>query len=277
MLRAGGPDAATFLQGQFSNDLRGIRPGGAVYGLWLDRKGHVLGDSHVILGGAGEFWIASITTPAEGISRHLGDHVVADDVEIADETGAWRGVSLMGEGTGAWLAGSQRPGHVFAGRRTPGENWEWLMPESEAAAAEEALSGARAVQAGEIERLRIEAAIPSVPADIGPCDLPNEGGLEEQAVSYSKGCYLGQEVMARIRSMGRVRRRLVRVRGAGAPPCLPAGLWRGERREGEIRSLAASAGGYVGLALVSSTCAAAGGRLSLSPGAAPGVEVAGGP
>ena len=111
------------------------------------------------------------------------------------------------------------------------------------------------------------AGIPSVPGDIGPADLPNEGGLEADAISYSKGCYLGQEVMARIKSLGRVRRTLVRVTGTVAPPAVPAGLWQGERREGELRSAAPTPGGFDGLALVSVTSAAAGGisRLGRNP------------
>ena len=60
VLRVTGEDAANFLQGQFTNDLRGLTTGGAVYGLWLNQKGKVLADSFVIAGAsAGEFWIVS--------------------------------------------------------------------------------------------------------------------------------------------------------------------------------------------------------------------------
>jgi len=246
-----------------------------MYGLWLDRKGHVVADSHVIRAqGPDGYWIASISSPAAVIARHLGDHIVADDVEILDETGGWTGISLIGAGAGSWLAGEPRPGLFFPGRRTTDENWEWLCREADSASAARALSGARLAGAGEVERMRIGSGMPSVPTDIGPADLPNEGGLDAQAISYSKGCYTGQEVMARIKSMGRVRRTLVRVRGDGAPPALPAGLWRGDRREGELRSAAADAGGYLGLALVSVGAASAGGRLALGRGAAPTVEIA---
>ena len=278
VLRATGTDAATFLQGQFSNDLGNMSPGSAVYGLWLDRRGRVLADSHVIRGtGSGEFWIASISSPAAAIARHLGDHIIADDVEIGDETNGWRGVSLIGEGVAGWLAGEPRPGLVFPGRRASGENWEWIHREADAPTADAALKGAQDLEAPEVERMRIGSGIPSVPADIGPADLPNEGGLDAQAISYSKGCYLGQEVMARIRSTGRVRRTLVRVRGSGAIPALPAGLWRGDKREGELRTAVAGAAGYLGLALVSLGAASAGDRLAVAPGAPATVEPVGGP
>jgi folate-binding Fe-S cluster repair protein YgfZ len=80
--------------------------------------------------------------------------------------------------------------------------------------------------------------------------------------------------MARIKSMGRVRRALVRVRGSGPAPGLPAGLWRGDKREGELRSAVQDAGGFVGLALISTAAASAGGALALALGAVPTVEVA---
>lgn len=110
-----------------------------------------------------------------------------------------------------------------------------------------------------------------MPDDIGPADLPNEGGLESQAISYSKGCYLGQEVMARIKTMGRVRRNLIRVSGRGSPPAVPAALWRGDRREGELRSAVADAGGFLGLALVS-TAGQSGGPYALERGGGPSIK-----
>jgi folate-binding protein YgfZ len=124
-----------------------------------------------------------------------------------------------------------------------------------------------------MERLRILAAIPSVPGDIGPSDLPNEGGLDVDAISYSKGCYLGQEVMARIKSLGRVRRTLVRVAGTGAPPPLPAPLWQSGRKEGELRSAAVTGDGYVGLALISVTSAAGLGKFALGAETEPAIAV----
>jgi folate-binding protein YgfZ len=274
VLRVSGPDAKTFLQGQFTNDLNAIAPGGAVYGLWLDRKGKVIGDGNVIqAAGAPEFWIASISSPAAVIGAHLGSHIIADDVALADETASWRGISFMGSGAGGWLGSGSRAGFVFPGRRASGENWEWIFPESDLASANLQVAGAPVARADDVERMRIASCIPSIPGDIGPADLPNEGGLDREAISYSKGCYLGQEVMARIKSLGRVRRTLVRVRGSVPPPELPAGLWVGDRREGELRSAVGDAGGFTGLALVSTATASRGDALALALGAAPVVEV----
>ena len=57
-LRVSGDDAASFLQGQFTNDLRALVPGKGVYGLWLNHKGRVLADSFVLQGAGGEFWVS---------------------------------------------------------------------------------------------------------------------------------------------------------------------------------------------------------------------------
>jgi folate-binding protein YgfZ len=277
VLRADGPDAESFLQGQFTNDLSKIAPGGSAYGLWLDRKGKVIADSNVTraLNDAG-FWITSISSSAPTIEAHLGAHIIADDVVLTDETTGWRGISFIGPGVGGRLNAEPRAGVVFPGRRDSQENWEWIFPETESASATAAVAGARVLGAAEIDGMRIAAGIPAVPADIGPSDLPNEGGLDKEAISYSKGCYLGQEVMARVKSLGRVRRTLVRVRGAGALPILPAGLWSGEKKEGEIRSAAPEAGGFSGLALVSVNAASKGDALALALGASPTVELIGG-
>src|SRR5271163_4549650 len=93
VLKVSGPDAANFLQGQFTNDLRNTVRRQAVYGLWLDRKGHVVADSHVILADSGAgYWIVSIASPGSTIARHLEDHIIADEVSVEDVTGSWIGV-----------------------------------------------------------------------------------------------------------------------------------------------------------------------------------------
>jgi folate-binding protein YgfZ len=118
--------------------------------------------------------------------------------------------------------------------------------------------------AAELARLR--DAIPAMPGDIGPRDLPNEGGLEEIAISYTKGCYLGQEVMARLKNLGQVRRRLHLVRGAGVAPVPPGtALYQGERKVGETRSVAAEGDGFVAMAMLSLVNLDPEAALALSP------------
>lgn len=252
LLRVSGEDSANFLQGQFTNELRGLAAGSGVYGLWLNQKGKVLGDSFVLHGlGEGEFMVASYFCPAEGIVRRLEDYVIADDVVLEDITAGWMGISIIGVGAQAWLTENARTGRIFPGRRTTEASWEWIFPAEGELGVLRQLAGAVEIGADELARRRIEAGIPAIPADIGPGDLPGEGGLEAVSISYTKGCYLGQEVMARLKSMGQVRRRLMRVSGRGELPGMPAGLWQGAKQVGELRSGVGRPGGFTGLAMVS--------------------------
>ena len=260
-LRVSGADSFSFLQGQFTNELRGLEAAGAVYGLWLNHKGRVLADSFVMRGrGADEFWVGSYFSTAAVIRERLEAFIIADDVVVEDVTAQWAGVAVLGDGEAAEAIAAVRAiseesgGFVFRGRRTSGPSWECVVPLERAAEIRMKLAAQmRELSGEEMERRRVRAGIPAVPQDIGPGELANEGGLDAVAISYTKGCYLGQEVMARLKSMGQVRRRLVRVKGVGACPTPPAELFQGERRIGELRSAVSEEGGsgFVGLALVS--------------------------
>ncbi len=269
-LRVTGEDATSFLQGQFTNDLRALPAAGAVYGLWLTLKGKVLADSFVLRGVAGnEFWIGSYFSSVTVIRERLESHVIADDVTIEDETTAWAGVSVFGPAAMGEAIGVVAEGFRFRGRRVQGGNVEWMyrVGTREPAGQE--------ITADEVERRRIAAGIPAVPVDVGPADLPNEAGLEAEAISYTKGCYLGQEVMARLKSIGQVRRRLVRVAGVGAPPGVrPAAVFAGARQCGEVRSAVDDgAGGWIGLALLSRLQVEGASSLSLAAGVEPTVNL----
>jgi len=250
VLRVLGGDSLTFLQGQFTNDLQQAGNEGALYGLWLNQKGKVLADSFVRKVSASEAWIVSYFSPASVIRERLEAYIIADDVVIEDVTAAMAGVTLDGEATPAELAFGGTA-WAFCGRRGREVHTEIIFPISEAPALDDRMRGGTALGLEDMERRRIAAGIPAVPVDIGPGDLPNEGGLEAEAISYTKGCYLGQEVMARLKSMGQVRRRLLKVRGAGEIPPRPAPLFQGERRVGELRSAARDGAEWVGLAMLS--------------------------
>ncbi|MEY3773735.1 MAG: hypothetical protein RLZZ129_515 [Verrucomicrobiota bacterium] len=272
-LRVSGDDALNFLQGQFTNDLRNLVAGGAVYGLWLNQKGRVLADSFLVRGnGADGFWVASYFSPATVIHERLEAYIIADDVVITDETADWSAVSVLGAVEAEALQRAVPGSVVFAGRRG-GESVEWIFPRTAATQVAAQLAGWAEVDGVGMEHRRILAGIPAVPADIGPGELPNEGGLERDAISYTKGCYLGQEVMARLKAMGRVRRRLMRVSGRGAPPAVPAELWQNGCKAGELRSVAATDGGFAGLALLNLLQLQPAAGLGLAAEAAPTITV----
>ncbi|CAM2876292.1 YgfZ/GcvT domain-containing protein [Rariglobus hedericola] len=259
-LHVTGEDALSFLQGQFTQELRSPIPLAAAYGLWLNQKGKVLADSFVLRETADSVWIISFSSSAAVISERLEAYIIADDVVITDVSADWHSVAVGGPEAEAWLmqvAGAVPAagefvratggGLVFCGRRDGGTSFEWLLPSTVGISA-----GLVEVSADDLERMRIATGLPRVPQDIGSGDLPNEGGLDAVGISYTKGCYLGQEVMARLKAMGTVRRRLVRVRAEGrGVPAVPCALLQGEKRVGELRSAVADgSGGFIGLAMV---------------------------
>jgi len=280
LLRVTGEDAFTFLQGQFTNELRQSQ-GSATYGLWLNQKGKVVGDSQVLRISENEFLIWSEYSPAAVIRQRLEEYIVADDVVLTDETATSYALTLWGTGgkeaIGRLLAETPTTGRfvgshdliVFRGRRLPGDSWEIFGPEKAVTEIRGQLLAGGAVEGSlaEMEFDRITAGIPFVPADVGPGDLPNEGGLEDVAISYTKGCYLGQEVMSRLKNLGQVRRRLKVVRGRGTPPAPLAALYQGEKKIGEVRSVGTRAGEFVALAMVS--------LVNLTPTAGISLEPAG--
>lgn len=250
VLRVRGPDANSYLQGQFTQDVNANND--RSYGLWLDQKGKVLADGHVFKRSVNDFLVASFSAPAASLMARLDAYLIADEVELADETSAWAGVLLWGDGA---LALPVPAGAVaFASRRAGAGSVQWLVPinnfsEAIARVRQTVDAVERDQAAAELERLR--QGVPAVPVDIGPRDLPAEGGLDQIAISYTKGCYLGQEVMARLKNLGQVRRQLYLVRGKGVPPPPCTALHQGERKVGELRSAAADGDGFLAMAMLS--------------------------
>lgn len=271
VLRVCGPDANTYLQGQFTQDLR-LPVGRSAYGLWLDLKGKALADSQVLKRDENDYLVISFSAKAAELLTRLESYLIADEVELQDQTGAWASFLLWGGGAGDLPP----PPGVLAlpSRRAGSDSRQWLVPAGslesvEALLKSRATPGTRA--AAELARLR--SALPSVPADIGPRDLPNEGGLDDVAISYTKGCYLGQEVMARLKNLGQVRRRLHLVRGDGVAPLPGTPLFQGERKVGEMRSAAPDHGGFLAMAMLSLVNLDAAAGLALGAGGPAGITI----
>ena len=265
-LRVSGPDAASFLQGQCTQELRHLAEGQATEALWLNTKGRILGESLILKGPADEWRLWSAHTGGDALRTRLEDFIIADDVTVDAEEAAWEQITLAGPDAEAWLRtklenrpapapGSWLPfggGCLFTGRRGQDHVWEWLRPLGVGADSSplpppsiEELSPVA------LHRARLAAGVPAIPGEFGPHDLPQEAGLENVAVSFTKGCYLGQEVMARLHAMGQVRRRLVRVGGVGPAPATNVELRQNDKRVGELRAVVDDGrGGWLGLALL---------------------------
>jgi folate-binding protein YgfZ len=228
VVRITGEDAAAFLQGQCTADLRGVALTDA---LWLNRKGRVLAHTIVAKEADGSFLLLCPRLAADALIAVVTANVIADDVVATDETAHWQRFVVWG--AAPMIADAK----LFPTRRFGVAAWDMLTPAGSAAPGE--LGGL-----AELESARIAAGVPSVPADCGAGEFPQECGLDAW-VSYTKGCYLGQEVMARIQSMGSLRRVLRRVEGP-----VSVGLEL-KTLEGKVAGLVRSAAGDTGLALVS--------------------------
>ncbi len=265
LLNPFGPDANTFLQGQFTQDLR-LFLENAAYGLWLNSRGKALADSFVLRLQDNHYLIFSPHTKAETLRQRLEDYLVADEVTLSDKTDEWAWIAWWGEGARAVLqqagastsetANLQRleSALIWPGRSSLAENYWLLCPKTDAPTWLARLQAAGASEATEEEadRERIVSGIPHVPDDIGPSDFPNEGGLEHDAISYNKGCYLGQEVMSRLKNLGQIRRCLHLVRGNGAAPALGTPLQQNGGECGQIRTSAKDGSdGFVAMAMMS--------------------------
>lgn len=249
VLRVWGPDANTYLQGQFTQDLR-IPPGASAYGLWLSLKGKVQGDSQVLKRAENDYLIVTHSLTAAELQARLESHLIADEVQLEDRSGEWHGFLLWGEESRALVPPPD--GLAFPSRRAGSDGRQWMAASGGEAEVREQLGRhAQRTNAAAATLARLRAGIPSVPGDIGPSDLPGEGGLDDAAISYTKGCYLGQEVMARLKNLGQLRRRLHLVRGTGFVPVAGTELFQGGRRMGEIRTSAIDGEEFLALAMLS--------------------------
>jgi folate-binding protein YgfZ len=242
-------DAAEFLQSQFSANLRPLKPGQAVYGLWLDVKGKIVADSWVLCEGPERFRLFSEHCPASTIAEKLERHIIADDVVIEVLPPA-PSVALIGEGAGAAREGASALA-CLPGRRAVMPSVECVFESAPARAGfVQSLKG-ESISEARLHALRIEAGVPLVPQEAGPGELPGEVGLDRDAVDFTKGCFLGQEVVARMHNVGKPTRSLYLVRGSGGLPKCPAEITNTESKVvGELRSAYKDNDGWRGVALL---------------------------
>jgi folate-binding protein YgfZ len=215
VLRVRGDDAASWLNGQITNQILLSKPGDAVYALVLDGRGKILSDVWVLR----RDHDLLLLVPAEArdvLVEHFEKYIVMEDVELHREEHAL--VSVQGPRAAEIVAHAGLTG--FPCDRLglggvdvlgePGERGELL---ERLAGAAEALGGGRVDEDGwELARLR--QARPRWSVDFGHAHYPQEAGLSRLAVSFVKGCYLGQEVVCTLENRGQLSRRMVVLTGA---------------------------------------------------------------
>jgi folate-binding protein YgfZ len=283
-LEMDGADRVRFLNGLVTCDVKPLAPGAGAYGFVTQIKGRVLADLKV-LALADRLWLELPAGAGEEISEHLGKYAVFDQVEIRPLDDRLP-LSLIGPRAADFLGGIDLPeatlGHrdanllgteVLLVREDDLEVPVWtLWTPAEAASSlwaklleHGASHGLRPAGHRAWERLRVEAGWPLCGQDYGPDNFPQETGLED-AVSYDKGCYLGQEVVARIHYRGGVKKLLRGLRFTDAADPLGQGVVHDGREAGKVTSAVHSpVYGHVGLAIL---------HKRVTPGAR--VEIGGG-
>jgi folate-binding protein YgfZ len=256
-----GSEAAEYLQGQLTNDVEALAPGEGQYAALLDRKGHIQADMRVLRTGSDEIWIDTEPQALAAAKRHLEMYKIGREVAVADLTGERAILSLIGPRSVEIAAGAALPEHAGEATKIGGveclavgtaDGIDLIAKSGDAGDLREALTGAGAVEVGPeaAEVVRIEAGVPRFGAEMSAETMPAEAGIVERAISFTKGCYIGQEPVARLHYKGRPNRHL-RGLELSAPAAPGTSLRLGEKEVGRIGSACLSpARGPIALAIV---------------------------
>ena len=249
-----GADARVFLQGLVSNDVNKAGPSRAIHAALLTPQGKYLHDFFVVEF-AGALLLDCERARLADLKRRLGLYKLRAQVTLADRSDTLAVAVLWGEGALSALslpdeAGTARAlpsGVVFADPRLAAVGARAIMPKNDLRATAQA-AGFGESDAGDYDRARIGLGLPD-----GSRDLEIEKAIllennfdELNGIDWSKGCYMGQELTARTKYRGLVRKRLMPVAIEGPAPAFDAPVLLGDQEAGEMRS---SLNG-VGLALL---------------------------
>ncbi len=278
-----GTERKSFLAGQVTNDIEGLQAGSGCYAAFLTHKGKMLGDLRVLAvedeGSEPELLLDTERGTLQALFDMVRRFKIGYDVELHKRTLQRGLLSLVGPGARA-LAGAEdladdehahRAGEI-AGHAVRliatdvGVDVLCDADDSEAVRAALLAAGATAVSDDAAEILRVERGRPRYGRDVDDSTIPQEAGLNDRAVSFTKGCYVGQETVARLFYRGKPNRHL---RGLKLSEPVPSGaqLRLGERVVGTLASsLVSPAHGPIALALVRRE-AAPGDTVSVDGGA----------
>ncbi len=257
LLRVQGADRTSFLQGMLTNDVVRLQAGQGTYAALLTIQGKVVSDLRVYVLDD-EIWLDVPSERAAAVREMLDRYIIADDVAFAEEPGTWEPLiavegphaarvvlAVVGEAVDDLAPFAHRPG-VFDGAPVRivvashmGERGYLLCGPATVAPALWAhcqSAGAEPVGMEALDLLRLEAGIAWYGRDVDDAILIVEAGLES-AISFEKGCYLGQEVVERVAARGQVQRKLVGLTGPGPGVPVPrATLRHGGRDVGYVTS-----------------------------------------
>lgn len=230
LLEFRGPDAVRFLNGQLTQDVRRAAGGKiALPSCVTDAKGKLQFRVTVTEADNGALWVAGPSGLEAALEARLTRYLIADDVEVADLTGKYGVTHFIGRIPSAPPGVMARESNRYG---VPGTDW-WLPCESDIGPPKH-----HVMTEDELEALRIDNGIPAWGRELVEGMLPPEALLEETDISYNKGCYIGQEVISRIKSAGKVNRRLTCFSFAVGVPVVPGPLYDSEGgNAGELTSV----------------------------------------
>jgi folate-binding protein YgfZ len=261
LLVVDGVEAAEYLQGQLTNDVEAIGPGEGAYAALLDRKGHMQADMRVLRAGAEEILVDTEPVALAATRRHLEMYSIGRDVKVSDVSAERAILSLLGPRSVEIAGTAALPENACDTTTVAGVGCLAVGTASGidlivAADAAERLrgalleAGAVEVSAEAAEILRVESGTPRFGAEMGTATMPAEAGIVEDAVSFTKGCYIGQETVARLHYKGRPNRHLRGLR-LSAPVAAGAAIRLGEKEVGQLGgSVVSPAFGPIGLAIL---------------------------
>ena len=280
-LALSGPDAASFLSGQVTNDVEALAVGTGCYAAFLTHKGKMLGDLRILRTGppTPELLLDTERTALQALFDMIRRFKIGFDVELHKRTLESGLLSLIGPRAAEVAAAGDLPAdeHAHRAGEIGGHPVRLVVTDTGvdvlcdaagtgAVRAALLLAGAEAVSEAAAEIVRVEHGRPRYGVDADDATIPQEAGLNERAVSFTKGCYVGQETVARLFYRGKPNRHL---RGLALSEPAPAGaaLRLGDREVGRLTtSVVSPALGPIALALVRRE-AAPGDTLAVEGGA----------
>jgi folate-binding protein YgfZ len=258
-----GGDRVRWLNGMATNNIRDLAPGHGVYAFLLNAQGRIQADLYVFQRGE-SLLVDTEQQQREKVLQLFDHYIIADDVEIADISDKLTALGLTGSESRHVLerAGIAVPDlaslelcspkcdcacgclqcTLLRGDDSAGTSYQiWLAPDTLKSTWDALVAaGATPVGADALELWRISFSIPKFGVDIRERDLPQETG-QTRALNFTKGCYLGQEIVERIRSRGAVHRQFSAFSVEGTLPEPGAKIVAGEKEDKEVGEITSSA------------------------------------
>lgn len=266
-----GNDRVRYLNGQITNDVAKLQPGHSLYAAVTSPKGKMMGDVFVSATNDA-LWIDAPIELRETLDTRLQKYLIADDAELTEINREWWLHHIFAPSSASQLRSDTPPDTLtFWNPRFGLSGFDHWLPLGTGFGAVDVPQ----IPTDVIETLRLEFALPKWGADMNEDTLPPEAGLERNGISYTKGCYLGQETIARIKSIGHVNKSLMTLAADGAePPTSGTELLFEGKPVGKVTSSGYSPALEKGIALgyVQRQHAKVGGRLATGAGAVTIIE-----